>query len=91
MRFGTAVLLALFVLTTGCATPGTAPTGTVEKQELVRPDEAWMVKCAATLPKLEGKTGADLQRNAAASAAQYMDCMERHNKLVEFEEKRLGN
>jgi hypothetical protein len=76
---------------TGCSGLGTKPTGTVDKPEQVRPDEAWLVKCAKTLPKLEGKTGADLVRNAADMSAQYMDCMERHNKLVEFEEKRLGN
>lgn len=64
---------------------------TSDRPEYVSPDPAWMKKCAPTLPKLEGNTGADMTRNAAAMAAQYMDCMERHNKLVEFEEKRRGD
>lgn len=91
MLFEKALLLATFVLMTGCSSLGTTPEGTPEPAELVRPDEAWMHLCQPTLPKLEGKTGADALRAHNEAAAQYQECAARHNKLVEFERKRIGD
>lgn len=58
--------------------------------EQVKPDPAWMVPCQEQLSKLEGLTGAHVDRARAEDVSAYRECAARLKALQDFERSR-GN